>query len=162
MANSSGGTLQLGDLPAMVSCRLHWAPWARDVLHVSPSTFSTATGITQLHLNHCKLQLAPCCFSGLSRLEELDLSDCGAAAIPAALSEVGSTLRKLDLSSNDGLQIDPAGRDILLALPLLQSIDLRATPDGKTWTAVSTRSLVSLCTQWQLLHPAAGPLDLKV
>lgn len=105
---------------------------------------------------------------------ELKLSDCGLTAVPAALSGVKHTLRKLDLSDNTGLQIDRAGSDTLLSLAALERLDLTKAswtaaggPDvddalsftPALWTLESVRHF---CPGWQGLHPGAPAPKLLI
>ena len=71
------------------------------------------------------LQLEPHCFSSLVVLEELDLSDCSLKTVPAeALSGLGRTLRRLDLSGNRELQPAPG---CFSGLSALEELDLSGT-----------------------------------
>lgn len=58
-------------------------------------------------------------------LAELDLRECGLMAVPSALSGVQHTLRRLNLCENVQLQIYQAGIDTLLALPVLEWVDVQ-------------------------------------
>lgn len=98
-----------------------------------------------------QLQLTPRSFISLRSLEELELSNCGLTAMPAALTGVRHSLRRLDISWNDELEISQAGFEILLALCRLEWLDLRAP--GKHWNADSIHHLAEFLVQGQLLHP---------
>jgi hypothetical protein len=103
-----------------------------------------------------QLQLAPSCFSGISMLEDLKLRYCFLTAIPAALSGVRRTLRRLDLRDNPQLQIDQAGCDTLLALQVLESLDLTDI------CIDSTRFFDKFLVEWQRLHPGVPCLDVSI
>lgn len=125
MTSTADGILILGALPSLNDCHLTWDSQIGHVLHVTPASFGGATGLTSLLLRcHNQVQLEGDCFNSLSVLEDLTLRKCGPTAIPAALSAMQGTLRVLDLSSNRELQIDQAGLATLLALSVLESIDL--------------------------------------
>lgn len=162
--------LVLGTLPALAACVLYWECLGEShVLHVTPTSFSATSGLTKLHLGpHQEVQLALHCFSGLSMLADLRLYDCQLTAVPAALSGVQHTLRRLELSCNNELQIDQAGFDTLLALSLLEKLDLGKNlaecPSSVSatlgylpplWSPVSFHFLVRFLSGWQTRRPTA-------
>lgn len=99
-------------------------------------------------------------FQGAPRITNLEVTLegqlSGLTAVPAELSAVQQTLRRLDLQLNPDLQIDRAGFDTLLAMPLLEVLDLTGeSTESMQWTASSTRYLVTFHKEWQKLHPGA-------
>lgn len=160
MASTLEESFSLGTLPALASCRLFWEPQEGDVLHVTPTSFCGAPGVTQLSLwSHAQMQLAPLCFTGLSMLADLTLDGCGLAAIPAPQAGVQQSLRRLDVSDNTELQIDEAGLKTLLALPALERLVVEKAPN---WTHDSIRFLASFHWEWLKLRPGAALPVLKV
>lgn len=126
------------------------------MLHVTSESFGGTPGLTQLRLyDHSQLQLAPRCLSNLSHLAELTLRDCGLSAVPAALAGVQHSLRLLDLSFNDKLQISQAGFDTLLALRVLESVTLKQSR-ADNWTNGSVSFLARFLAEWQDLRPGAS------
>ena len=167
MASTPGGTLAHGALPALIDCCLEWDVVEGHMLHVTPASFSGALVLICLTLGrHEQLQLAPSCFSGLSMLVDLNLYCSRLTAIPAALSGVGRTLRQLGLSRNPQLQIDQAGFDTLLALQVLESLDLTDSAHYENrWTSESTRFLVKFFCRVAEAAPrgaAAASCNLKL
>lgn len=60
------------------SCQLKGSADFSAVLHVTPASFSRASGLTSLSLwGFNEVQLGPRCFSGLTLLKALDLNTYG-------------------------------------------------------------------------------------
>ena len=141
-----------------MTCQLDWGSREYHVLHVNPASFSGTPGLSMLRLyNVGQLQLVPRSFSSLPALVELALVNCGLTAVPAALSGVRHTLQRLDLICNTEMQIDQAGFDTLLALPVLESVNLKKSlyPGSSNWTDCSVSFLVRFLSEWQDLRPGA-------
>lgn len=121
MASYDDESLHLGALPTLRCCVLWWHV-PEGALHVTPISFSGATGLTRLQFRgQEKVQLAPHCLRSLSSLAELSLHGCGLTSVPAALSGVGRTLRRLELSENCGMLLS---EHCLSALCELQELKL--------------------------------------
>lgn len=159
MTSTPDGIFILSGLPALTSCATMWTPFEGHVLHLTPFSFSEATGLTKLTFtDHRQLQLTPHCFDSLSMLVYLSLDNCGLTAVPAALSGVQDTLKTLDLRRNAELQIGQAGFETLLALPALEQIDLRKSLEPENisqWTVQSSCFLVRFLSEWQDRQPGA-------
>lgn len=93
-------------------------------MHVTPSSFSSAAGITNLEASGLAgpgtalLQQAQHAGSASS----FELWDSRGVS---EMLGVKRTLRRLILTHDRARQVDQAGFDILLALPVLKSLDLR-------------------------------------
>ena len=112
--NCAGGSICLGDLPALIRCRISITAINCDVVHVPVSAFESALSMAELTIIGARwLTLDPTCLSSLSMLSVLKLWNCGLTHIPAALQGVRLSLRQLELIDNC-LDINQAGFDILL------------------------------------------------
>ena len=156
---SSEGSLSLGALPALTTCQLLGCGPA-DVVHLTASSFSGAPNLTQLDLgNISNIHLSPDCFNSLSFLSDLRLVDCGLVLMPPALAAVQGTLRHLNLSNNNRLEIEECGYSILLGLSALERLDL--SPLSKTITyyrhgCQNVQYLSRFITEWQALRPGVS------
>lgn len=121
MSSSRDGTLLLGALPALESCMLDLAAREGHVLHVTAESFRGAPGLTNLDVS-AEIQLAPRCFSGLSRLDELYLHGCELKSVPVGLSVLGRTLRRLAFTKNPDMHMPP---HCLNGLSMLTQLKLR-------------------------------------
>ena len=82
--------------------------------------------------------LQPDCFTGLTALASLELSACGLASIPSAVTALVDSLTSLALPCNDGLQLADDDIATLLALQKLRQLDLQKSPFGEAFEDVDT------------------------
>lgn len=179
MASTPNGNLVLGALPALERCSLIWRDSDERGLHLTADSFSATPRLTSLSLQVFggQLQLALRAFGGLSQLTHLALSSCGLDLVPVALVGVQHMLRELDLSYNDGLQIDEEGVAILLELRRLRTVELKKHDLGEDcggtgveeaydslpalWTVASVTYLADFRSTWQSRHVGATPPKLS-
>lgn len=86
------------------------------------------------------LYFPPCVAGTFKRLTFLDLSCNALKRIPLALSQI-TTLRSLDMSYNENLQLDHSDAETLAALPYLKDLSLARRSDGPSVQAFSQKSV---------------------
>ena len=162
--NCAGGSICLGDLPALIECHIAITAVNCNALHVPVSAFESALSMAELAIvgdifGDIRLTLDPTCLSSLSMLSVLKLWNCGLTHIPAALQGVRLSLRQLELIDNC-LEINQAGLDILLSLDSIERIKIEI--DTLSWTKASLQFLVVFLSSWNTLHPGCEQPDLMI
>jgi len=119
----------------------------------------------------------PDCFAGVPALATVELSSCGLASVPAALTALAGSLTSLAMPHNGDLQLAHGDAATLLALRKLRHLDLRKSSfenalsymasrrvveelhfEPALWTARSLQHLVTLPDAFRAQHGHA--LDL--
>lgn len=153
--------LILGALPGLITFSLATIAFSEEALYVPESAFEGVLSMADIAIiGASRLQLAPNCFRRHTMLSVVCLRDCGLSVVPAALLGVKTTLRHLDLSFNAGLEIDQAGFGTLLALPILEYVDLHKRE--VSWAAMSLRFLVTFLSAWQMRYPRSKQPSLTI
>ena len=123
MGSGTEDELWLAGNPNLKDVHL-FTPPSSDTFWLSIGSFQGCTAMEQLTLQYqhsLRLQLG--CFNSLSALTSLALADCGLLAVPAELAPLLS-LYSLDLSQNEGLEIDETGAAVLRTLETMRKLDV--------------------------------------
>jgi len=86
------------------------------------------------------IDFPPVVAGAFKRLTFLDLTCNALNRIPPALSQI-TTLRSLDMSYNENLQLEHSDAETLDALPYLQDLSLARRSDGPSSQAFSQNSV---------------------
>ena len=120
-----------------------FAPSSGRKFWMTPACFQGCTRMEELSLQYQRsLRLTPGCFNALSALTSLALADCGLLAVPAELAPLMS-LRSLDLSRNQDLDVDETGSSVLRALKSMRTLDVAKYGPG-THSVTSVQALFDL------------------
>ena len=163
-----GNNLRLLGLPELRSFQLSSTPEEPLDLRVTTKSFREAPQLQALRLYFCEgLRLQRGCLAALAGLTQLTLVGCGLRSVPAGVASLSATLRVLDLSRNDKLQIDDDAAATILGCGQLTIFafykpDLREWEDklGNAWRRVKqhmesegyTPAQLSVKSLTQLLH----------
>ena len=132
-------------------------------LSIDRDSLSDAARLETLIIKHPgAVTLTPDSFTGLTALATLKLKSCGLARIPSAVAALAGSLTSLSLPLNDSLQLKHDDNIALLALPELQTLDLRKTGYTMydTWSLRSMQRLVRLPDAFFDRHEHA--LDIRL
>ena len=131
-----GIVLRLGRPPELLSCALQGDAQGPELsMRIDASTFQGAPKLRDFHLVFGEdMDLQPRGHEQLTALTELSLSACGLQCVPAGVASLSATLRVLDLSDNDRLQLDDAAVSTFIQCSLLTKLSLAKTelPNGRT------------------------------
>ena len=122
---AEGNTLRLVGLPELRSCTLENIVGLPANIRIDATSFHGAPKLQALHLRFDEaLQLQDGCLQQLTAVTALSLESCGLRSVPAGIASLSATLRTLDLSDNDHLQIDAAAVDSICECSQLQILSL--------------------------------------
>jgi len=125
--------LRLGRLPQLRVFELSGEPELPRNIRIDAASFSGVPQLQSLRLYFdVALQLQNGCLQQLTALTSLVLQGCGLETVPSVVASVSATLRVLDLSWNDPLQIDDMAVTDILACSRLTTIGL-AKADIVEW-----------------------------
>jgi len=123
LVSGADSVLSLSGLPNLIICQLFWQAGSASI-GIDSTSFHGCTRLEELTVfDQRGLSLQPECFHATCALTSLTLRDCGLLAVPTALAPLVS-LRSLDISRNDDLQVDEAGASLLRALKKLRTLDV--------------------------------------
>ena len=106
---AEGNTLRLSGLPQLQSCEIITGPDTPLHIRCDAARFQEVPQLRSLCVhNDVALDLQPRSLVRLTALTSLTLRGCGLRSVPADVASLSGTLRDLDLSNNDPMQIDDA------------------------------------------------------
>ena len=120
-----GNTLRLIGLPELRSCELVGEMFQPLNMRIDAASFQGTPMLEELRLwGDEGLELQPGSLAQLTGLTALAIKGCGLRTVPEDVASVSATLRQLDLSSNDRLQISHVGMASILCCSHLAKLDL--------------------------------------
>ena len=121
----SGNTLRLVELPKLQSLVLVGESELPLSMQSDAASFQGAPMLRELWLAYDEgLELQPGSLKQLSALTALTITGCGLRTVPEDVALLSATLRRLDLSSNDRLQLDDRGLASILRCSHLDCLHL--------------------------------------
>ena len=118
-------TLRLSGLPELRSVTLQGKIGLPTNIVLDAASFQGAPKLQALQLRFDEgLQFQDGTLQELAALTALTVEECGLRSVPANLASLSATLRVLDLSSNDHLQLDAAAVDSICGCSQLRTFDL--------------------------------------
>jgi len=121
----SGNTLRLVELPKLQSLVLVGESDMPLKMQIDLASFQGAPMLRELWLAYDEgLELQPGSLKQLSALTAMTITGCGLRTVPEDVALLSATLRRLDLSSNDRLQLDDRGLASILCCSHLDCLKL--------------------------------------
>jgi len=118
-----------------------------------PPATAALPSLRDLRMTDMSLRVFPSSVADrLVSLIDLNMRGNNFSRLPVAVTRI-STLRALNLSDNDDLQLEESDSDTLAALPNLRLLSLKNTDrQKKSWSAASSAELICISKRFPTLR----------